>query len=199
MGAGLALLIAAEPVALVAQLASLSFDGDTAMAVLGSGFGQLLGLRLAVALLVWALLALDSLWPVLGLGMVMALIDGVSAHAIPGLPGAGFVLAAIHVAAMGIWVGGLAAFLVAPDPRFSPYAIGAAAVGVGSGLMLGVAHTGFPPALATTGYGWALIVKVAAVGAALALAVFGRRRIEAGVIAILLAVAAVLVSLPPPR
>jgi putative copper export protein len=65
--------------------------------------------------------------------------------------------------------------------------------------MLGVAHTGFPPALATTAYGWALMVKVAAVGAALAVAVFGRRRIEAGVIAILLAVAAGLVSLPPPR
>jgi copper transport protein len=199
VGAGLALLIAAEPVALVAQLASLSFDGDTAIAVLGSGFGRLLGLRLAVALLAWALLALDSLWPVLGLGVVMALIDGATAHAIPVRPGAGALLAAIHVAAMGIWVGGLAAFLVAPDRRFSPYAIGAVAVGVGSGLMLGVAHTGFPPALATTGYGWALVVKVAAVGAALALAVFGRRRIESGVMAIILAVAAVLVSLPPPR
>jgi copper transport protein len=199
VGAGLALMIAAEPVALVAQLASLSFDGDTAIAVLGSGFGRLLGLRLAVALLAWALLALDSLWPVLGLGVVMALIDGATAHAIPVRPGAGALLAAIHVAAMGIWVGGLAAFLVAPDRRFSPYAIGAVAVGVGSGLMLGVAHTGFPPALATTGYGWALVVKVAAVGAALALAVFGRRRIESGVMAIILAVAAVLVSLPPPR
>jgi len=199
VGAGLALLIAAEPVALVAQLASLSFDGDTAIAVLAAGFGRLLGLRLAVVLLVWALLALDSLWPVLGLGAVMALIDGATAHAIPGLPGAGVVLAAIHVAASGIWVGGLAAFLVAPDRRFSRYAVAAAAVGVGSGLVLVVAHRGFPLTLPTTGYGWALVVKVVAVGAALTLAVFGRRRIETGVMAVILAVAAVLVSLPPPR
>jgi copper transport protein len=199
VGAGLALLIAAEPVALVAQLASLSFDGDTAIAVLGSGFGRLLGLRLAVALLVWALLALDSRWPVLGLGVVMALIDGATAHAIPGLPGAGLVLNAVHVAAMGIWVGGLAAFLLAPDRRFSRYAVGAVTVGVGSGLVLAVAHTGFPPELATTGYGWALVVKAAVVGAALTLAVVGRRRIESGVMAIILAVAAALVSLPPPR
>ncbi len=198
-GAGLLLLIAAEPVALVAQLASLSFDGDTAIAVLASGFGRLLGLRLAVAFLVWALLALESLWPVLGLGVVMALLDGSAAHSIPGLPGAGVLLVAMHVGAMGIWVGGLAAFLVAPDRRLSPYAIGAVAVAVGSGLVLAVAHTGFPLALATTGYGWALVVKVVVVGAALTLAGFGRRRIESGVMAIILAVAAVLVSLPPPR
>jgi copper transport protein len=61
VGAGLGLLIAAEPMALVAQLASLSFDGPTAIAVMASGFGRLLGLRLAVALLAWALLALESL------------------------------------------------------------------------------------------------------------------------------------------
>src|SRR5207253_8034129 len=113
--AGVVLLITAEPVALVAQLASLSFDGDTAIAVLASGFGRLLGLRLGIALLVWTLLALESPWPVLALGGVMALIDGASAHAIPGLPGAGLLLDAIHVAAMAIWVGGLVAFLFAPD------------------------------------------------------------------------------------
>jgi putative copper export protein len=192
-------LIAAEPVALVAQLASLSFDGDTTIAVLASGFGRLLGLRLAIALLVWALLALESPWPVLGLGVALALIDGATAHAIPGLPGASLVLVALHVVAMAIWVGGLAAFLVAPDRRLSRYAAAAFAVAIGSGILLALAHTGFPPALATTAYGWALVIKVAAVGSAGALAVFGRRRIEYGVVAAILAVAAVLVSLPPPR
>jgi copper transport protein len=199
VGTGTALLIAAEPVALVAQLASLSFDGDTTIAVLASGFGRLLGLRLAIALLVWALLALESPWPVLGLGVALALIDGATAHAIPGLPGASLVLVALHVVAMAIWVGGLAAFLVAPDRRFSRYAAAAFAVAIGSGILLALAHTGFPPALATTAYGWALVIKVAAVGSAGALAVFGRRRIEYGVVAAILAVAAVLVSLPPPR
>jgi copper transport protein len=197
--AGLGLLISAEPIALVAQLASLSFDGDTAIAVLGSGFGRLLGLRLAIALLVWALLAVETLWPVIGLGMVMAVIDGASGHAIPGLPGAGVLLDAVHVGAMGLWVGGLAAFLYAPDRRFTPYALSGFGVSVASGLLLALAHIGFPTALLTTQYGWAVAIKISLVVAALAFAVLGRRRIEFGVVALVVAVAAALVSLPPPR
>jgi len=199
VGAGLGLLIAAEPVTLLAQLASLSFDGTTAIAVMGSGFGRLLGLRLAVALLVWALLALESLWPVLYLGGVMVLIDGASAHVIPGLPGAGLVLNAVHLAAMGLWVGGLVAFLSEPDRRFAPYALAAVVVSVATGLLLAVAHTGFPPAWPSTDYGWALAIKVAVVGTALGMAALGRRRIELSVVAVILAAAAVLVSLPPLR
>src|SRR5207302_9634597 len=174
--AGLVLLVAAEPVALVAQLASLSFDGATAIAVMASDFGRLLGLRFAVAVLLWAVLALDVFWPVLGLGVVMALIDGAIAHAIPGLPAAGLLLSAIHVAAMALWVGALAALvipsasgggqggalaaLIIPSPsgggqgggrfRYPLYAFG---VSVVSGLLLALAHAGFPPGL-TTGYGW---------------------------------------------
>jgi copper transport protein len=216
---GLILLIAAEPIALVAQLASLSFDGSTAIAVMASGFGRLLGLRLAIAVLLWAVLALDVFWPVLALGAVMALIDGATAHAIPGLPGAGLLLSAVHVAAMGLWVGALVG-LVAPtlpspasgggertklpsprgggDGRGGNYAISAFGVGVGSGLLLALAHVGFPPVL-TTGYGWALIVKVAVVATAAVLALLGRRRAELAVVALILAAAAVLVSLPPVR
>ena len=199
VGAGLGLLIAAEPVTLLAQLASLSFDGTTAIAVMGSGFGRLLGLRLAVALLVWALLALESLWPVLYLGGGMVLIDGASAHTIPGLPGAGLVLNAVHLAAMGLWVGGLVAFLSEPDRRFAPYAQAAVVVSVATGLLLAVAHTGFPPAWPSADYGWALAIKVAVVGTALGMAALGRRRIELSVVAVILAAAAVLVSLPPLR
>ena len=196
---GVVLLIAAEPVALVAQLASLSFDGDTAIAVLASPFGRLLGLRLGVALLVWALLALESPLPVLALGGVMALIDGASAHAISGLPGAGLLLDAIHVAAMGVWVGGLAALLFAPDRRFRPYGIGGLAVAIGTGLLLALAHLGSPAALVTTSYGWVLLVKAAIVTVAVAMAVLGRRLIEARLATLILVMAAVLVSLPPPR
>src|SRR5207302_1403344 len=207
--AGLVLLVAAEPVALVAQLASLSFDGATAIAVMASDFGRLLGLRLAVAVLLWAVLALDVFWPVLGLGLVMALIDGATAHAIPGLPGAGLLLSAIHVAAMALWVGALAALVIPsasgggqggalaalsipspsgggqggalaalsiPSPsgggqgggrfRYPLYAFG---VSVVSGLLLALAHAGFPPGL-TTGYGWVLVIKVAVVGIAILIA-----------------------------
>ena len=198
--AGVVVLIAAEPVALVAQLASLSFDGDTAIAVLASPFGRLLGLRLGIALLVWALLALESPWPVLALGAVMSLIDGASAHAIPGVPGAGLLLDAIHVAAMGIWVGGLVAFLFAPDRRFRPYAIGGLAVAIVGGLVLAIAHLGSPAALVTTGYGWVLVVKAAVVAAPIGF--FSRPlwgRVRVGAAALILALAAVLISLPPPR
>jgi copper transport protein len=217
--AGLVFLIAAEPVALIAQLASLSFDGDTAITVLASPVGRLLGLRLGIVLLAWALLALESPWPVLGLGAVMALVDGASAHAIQGLPGAGLLLDAIHVAAMGIWVGGLVAFLFAPDRRFGPYGIGGLAVAIGSGLVLALAHLGSPAALMTTPYGWVLVVKAAVVAIALVIAWLLRRSASppplvhvpsparggghgggrVGAAVLILALAAVLVSLPPPR
>ena len=211
--AGVVLLVAAEPLALVAQLASLSFDGDTAIAVLASPFGRLLGLRLGVALLTWALLALESPWPVVGLGALMALIDGASAHAIPGLPGAGLLLDAIHVAAMGLWVGGLVAFLFAPDRRFRSYAMVGLAVAIGSGLLLALAHLGSLAALVTTSFGWVLVVKAAVVAGAVVVFSFllprfhfpsparggGRGGGRVGAAAIILALAAVLISLPPPR
>jgi copper transport protein len=202
LGAGVILLVAAEPVALVAQLASLSFDSDTAIAVLASPFGRLLGLRLGIAFLVWALLTLESPWPVLGLGGVMALVDGASAHAIQGLPGAGLLLDAIHVAAMGIWVGGLVAFVFAPDRRFRPYAIGGLVVVIGSGLLLALAHLGSLATLVTTSYGWVLFVKAALIALLLSLPLFfslPRLRGRVGVGALILALAAVLISLPPPR
>jgi copper transport protein len=207
VSAGLAVLILAEPVALVAQLASLSFDGATAIDVLASGFGRLLGLRLAVAVLLWAVLALDTFWPVLGLGAAMAVIDGASGHAIPGLPGAGLALNAVHVAAMGLWVGALVALLAtAPSPpsssggddRTLKYVVGAFAAIVASGLLLALPRFGFPPALLTTGYAWALVVKVILVGIALAAARLNRRRAELGIVAVVLVAAAVLISLPPP-
>jgi copper transport protein len=196
---GVILLIAAEPLALLGQLASLSFDGDTAIAVLASGFGRLLALRLAGALFVWILLAIDSPWPILGVGAAVALIDGLSAHAIPGLPGAGQVLVAIHVAAMGLWVGGLAGFLAAPDRRFGRQAVLLFGVAAISGLLLAVGHIGALGALMSTPYGQALIVKVLIVGAALCLAVLRRRRVEFGILMAVVASAAVVAALPPPR
>ena len=199
VGAGLVLLVAAEPLALLGQLASLSFDGDTAIAVLASGFGRLLALRLAGALLVWAMWAIEAPWPVLGVGAAVALVDGLSAHAIPGLPGAGQLLVAIHMTAMGLWVGGLAAFLSAPDRRFGRYAALTFAVAAISGLLLAVAHIGVLQALMTTPYGQVLMVKVLVIGAALAVALLRRRRIEFGVLLAVVAAAALLAALPPPR
>jgi copper transport protein len=199
VGVGVALLIAAEPLALIAQLASLSFDGDTAIAVLGSNFGRLLALRLGAALLVWTLLATRRSWPLLVIGGLVALLDGLSAHAIPGLPGAGQVLVAIHVASMGLWVGGLAAFVTAPDRRFGRYAAATFAMAAGTGLLLAFAHTASFAALMTTEYGWALLVKVVIVGAALLTVVVRRRRLELGTAVAVVVAAAVLAALPPSR
>jgi copper transport protein len=199
IGMGIALLIAAEPLALIAQLASLSFDGDTALAVIGSSFGRLLALRLGAALLAWTVIATGRSWPMLAIGGIVALLDGLSAHAIPGWSGAGQLLVAIHVSAMGLWVGGLAAFVRSPDPRFGRYAAASFGVAVATGLILAFAHTATFAALVTTDYGWILLLKVAVVGLALVTAVLRRRRFELGVAIAVVASAALLAALPPSR
>lgn len=196
---GVALLIAAQPVALVAQLASLSFDGDTALAVLGSSFGRLLGLQLGAGLLVWTLTATGRSWPLLAIGGAIALLDGLSAHAIPGLPGLGQVLVAVHVAAMGLWAGGLAAYLLGPDRRFVRYAAATFGTAVVTGLLLAFAHTASFIALMTTEYGWALLVKAAIVGVVLVTILLRRRRLELGLAVTVVGAAALLAALPPSR
>ena len=59
-GAGVVLLLVAEPLALLAQTASFdpsqTFDGDALTGALASSFGRVLGLRLAAAAGLWALL-----------------------------------------------------------------------------------------------------------------------------------------------
>ncbi len=198
VGAGLVLLIAGEPLALIAQLASLSFDGDTALAVLGSNFGRLLGLRLGAALVVWAVLATGRSWPVLVIGAADALVDGASAHAIAGLPAVGQLLVAVHVVSIGLWVGGIAAYLHAPDRRFGRYALGTLGVAVATGLLLAFAHTHLGGLLMTSGYGQALMVKVLLIGAALAALLLRRHSIELAFAALAVGAAALVAALPPP-
>jgi copper transport protein len=197
-GAGVVLLIAAEPLAVIAQLASLSFDGDTAIAVLGSEFGRLVGLRLGAALLAWTLLAMPRAWPVLAVGAVDAVLDGASAHGIAGVPLAGQVLIAVHVAAMGLWVGGLGAFVVAPERRFARYAAVTFGIAVVTGAVLGVAHTSFLTQILSSDYGRALLLKVVVVAAAVVFAVIGRHRRELVAASLAVGAAAVVAALPPP-
>src|SRR5437773_2447474 len=198
VAAGLVLLIAAEPLALIAQLASLSFDGDTALAVLGSNFGRLMGLRLGAALLAWTVLATGRSWPVLVIGAADALLDGASAHAIAGLPGVGQVLLAAHAAAMGMWVGGMAGFAQWPDRRFGRYALATLATAVLTGLGLAFAHTHFGASLMTSAYGQALMVKVLVLGAALAALGVRRHRAELVLATLTAGAAALVAALPPP-
>ena len=208
-GAGIALLLVAEPLALLAQTASLdpaqTFDGDALTGALASSFGRVLGLRVAAALLLWALLgALRQApwlrWAIPGLGVAVALVDATAAHATPSLPQPlGLVLNALHVASMGMWVGGLAAFVVAPSGGFGRAADWSVGLLVLSGAALALLHFATPLELITTAYGVSLLIKLPLVAVALYLAWRARHRWELAAVAVVLAAASVVVSLPPPR
>jgi copper transport protein len=196
--AGIVLLIAAEPLALLAQLASLSFDSDTALAVLGSPFGRILGLRLGAAALAWTLLATDRAWPVLAVGAAIAVLDGFTAHAIPNIPLLGQLLVAVHVGAMGLWVGGLVGYLHRPNPRFARLALITFGIASATGLVLALIHTRWFTELLTTDYGHALLIKIAVVLAAGVTALLARRRAELAIAAAAIGAAALVAALPPP-
>ncbi|HVS49320.1 MAG TPA: copper resistance protein CopC [Candidatus Dormibacteraeota bacterium] len=208
-GAGVALLLVAEPLALFAQTASfdpaLTFDGDALTGALASSFGRVLGLRVAAAILLWAVLgALRQArwlrWSIPALGVALALVDATAAHGTPALPQPmGLLLNALHVSAMGVWVGGLAAFAIAPSGGFGRVAAWSAGLLIVSGAALALLHFANPLQVMTTAYGEILLVKLPLVGAALYLAWRARRRWELAALVAVLAVAAVLVSLPPPR
>jgi copper transport protein len=204
VGAGVALLIVAEPVALAGQAVSL---GVVAGDLVVSTFGRVLGLRLGGALLLWAALSAvreagRGRWALLALGAGLALVDALAGHRIAGWPDvAAFVLSATHEGAMAVWAGGLAAVLVARAgaARFGRLALGSFGALVVSGALLALAHLRVPADLMTTTYGTVLALKVVAVAAAAAIAGLGARRLEAAAVAGVVALAGLLVSLPPPR
>jgi len=204
VGAGVALLIVAEPVALAGQAVSL---GVVAGDLVVSSFGRVLGLRLGGALLLWAALSAvreagRGRAALLALGAGLTLLDGLAGHRIAGWPDIGaIVLSATHEGAMIVWAGGLAAVLVAGAgaDRFGRVALASFGVLVASGAALAVAHLRGPDDLVGTTYGAVLAVKVAAAGAAAVIAGLGARRVEAAALAGVVALAGLLVSLPPPR
>jgi len=129
-------------------------------------------------------------------------VDALAGHRIAGWPDvAAFLLGATHEGAMAVWAGGLAAVLVAQAgaARFGRLALGSFAVLVVSGGLLALAHLRAPTDLVGTAYGAVLAVKVVAVAAAAAIAGLGARRLEAAAVAGVVALAGLLVSLPPPR
>jgi copper transport protein len=208
-GAGVLLLLVAEPLAVLAQTASLNpaqtFDGDALTSALASPFGRVLGLRVAAALLLWAVLgALRQApwlrWAIPGIGLVLALVDATAAHPTPFLPQpSGLVLNAIHVCAMGLWLGGLAAFATAPVGGFRRLALWSAGLLLASGAALAFLHFGNPLETMTTAYGAAVMLKLPLVAVALLLAWRARRRWELAALMAVVAAASILVSLPPPR
>ena len=208
-GAGVALLLVAEPLALLAQAASIdpaqTFDGDALTGALASPFGRLLGLRVAAALLLWAVLgALRQAswlrWGIPGLGLLLAFVDATAAHSTASVPQPlGLVLNAAHVFAMALWLGGLAAFATAPAGGFRRVAAWSAGLLIVSGAALALLHFANPLQFVTTAYGVSLLVKLPLVALALLLAWQARRRWELWALISVIAAAAVLVSLPPPR
>jgi copper transport protein len=208
-GAGVTLLLAAEPLALLAQTASFdpsqAFDGDALTGALASPFGRVLGLRLAAALLLWAVLgglkqAPWLRWSIPALAVALSIVDATAAHATPALSQPlGLALNAVHILAMSTWIGGLAAFALAPSAVFERVAAWSVGLLLLSGAALALLHFGQWQDLMTTAYGQSLIVKIPLVASALYLARLGRRRWELVALAAVLGVAATLVSLPPPR
>ncbi len=228
---GTTALLLAEPLAFLAQMTSLGtgniLDGDVAAAVMASSFGRVLAQRLGAAFLLWALIGLvktgtqRAVPAILALGGVLAVIDAEASHAADvsptwfamGVTGA-------HVAAMGVWVGGLACLigvwnLIAPDDRgslvthFARVAAASLFVLAVTGAILAWQHLSRLDDLVASGYGRTLLAKVIAVAGAMILAWLGVRahaarrhwwwRWELTALGLVLVLAGALVSQAPLR
>ena len=166
--------------------------------LLGTTAASTFGLTLLARVLLAGALALALLrgplrhgapgtpWLVAGgvLGAALVLSTAATGHPVAGaLPGLAVVVTAVHVAAMTVWLGGLAVLLAAvlrpgvPGdqlaaalPRYSRLAAGSVAALVVSGVVQSVREVGSPAALVSTTYGWVLVAKLGLVLAMLAVA-----------------------------
>jgi copper transport protein len=205
---GVLVMLVAEPATLAgASLALGVSPGD----LLVSTFGLAMSLRLGGAVFLWSALGAVSAAgeggraaarpAILALGAGVVLADQLSGHRLAGAPAlVGAALEGIHEGSMVVWAGGLAAWLVtrAGGARFLSVAALSLAVLIPSGVALAFAHLRGPADLVSTSYGEVLAIKVVVVGAALAIAALGTRRAEALAVAGVLALAALLMNLPPP-
>ncbi|PWW21045.1 copper transport protein [Geodermatophilus normandii] len=112
---------------------------------------------------------------VLGAGVVLT--TAAVGHPVAGsIPVFATAVTAVHVAAMAVWLGGLAALLAgllrpgveagelaAALPRWSRIASAAVAALVVTGVVQSVREVGSPAALVSTAYGWILLAKLALV------------------------------------
>ncbi|SFP87307.1 copper transport protein [Geodermatophilus dictyosporus] len=170
-GAGLGSVL--DP-ALLAATGSSSFGLTT----LGRGLLALLLAALLVPL--WRRAAPPQPQEAAGLAVLaggVVLTTAAVGHPVAGaLPVFATAVTAVHVAAMALWLGGLAALLaglVRPGadagdlagalPRWSRLASGAVAALVVTGVVQSVREVGSPAALVSTTYGWLLLAKLALV------------------------------------
>jgi copper transport protein len=179
---------------------SKMFDVSVVRAVLHTRYGHIAEIRLALVLAVFPLLwwgrrtwRLPPWWWVLAvpLGLAIAATPGLAGHAFTGT----FVPLAVpadtlHVAAMSIWLGGLASLALIvldrdPDAgrsaaRFSPVALTSVVVIIATGVFASWREVGFSvDAFRHTTYGNLLLVKIGIFIALLALAAWSRRIVHA--------------------
>ena len=228
---GILLLLLSEPLALLGQTSSLGpaqlLDLDTAGDILSSSFGRVLAQRLGAAVLLWVLLGSirqGSAWAnkiALGLGLVLAIVDGQASHAVSSGPLiVGLAANTIHLVAMGIWVGGLLALLtiwpvtalvnhhLELTQRFGRVAAVCLLWLIATGSIMSWLHLGQTSDLFNTDYGKTILVKLVAVLGAVGLAGYillkptSKRpywwRVEIMALLLIIGLAALLVSLPPP-
>jgi copper transport protein len=220
---GIVLLLCAEPLALLAQtigVGAAPFDPVTAGDVLASGFGLVWAQRVGVALLLWVVVgvvrdgASRAIWGVPALALVLAAID----VAASGRAGAiAIAAAALHQAAMGAWVGGLALWLacwgslgsVRPAAllaRFRQLSVAAIGVLMITGLAMSAPALAQPGLLIESLYGAVLAAKLLGALVSIGLVVLGWRvyrdlwrwRSAFAALIVVLGVAGLLVSLPSP-
>ncbi len=228
---GIGCLIVAEPFALLAQNASLGtgllFDPSSIGDVLASSFGRVLAQRLGAALLLWILVGVvkegnkQSLTIILALGGILALIDGEASHALRTNPlWLGFIVNALHIVAMGAWMGGLCSLLALASLRDVKHQLVPVVLRFGrlatiavlelgmTGLILAYQQVKVPVNLLITSYGNVLLIKLGVLLFALLLIALTARlhleqrlgwwKVEAVLLTTIIVLAGLLVSLPPP-
>jgi copper transport protein len=202
---GIAALLAAEVLWLGVAATSPATAGGGATG-LGRSEGQLLGQRLAVALLLWLAVGATQggrgrdrwlsgvAW---GMALVLAALDGASASPLSGVQQGGavavpwWVVAAVggvHVLAMAVWLGAVVALSwIWPMPEIVPQrgalvrrtgrvALSCVALLALSGTALAALHAPEWGALVATTYGRTLLVKLLVFASVLVLARIGMRR-----------------------
>ncbi len=214
-GAGVGLMLVAEPIGLIGQTATLapgsSLGLDLAGDVLRTSYGHTAGLRLGVALGLWALLGATrssgrrGLVAITALGAAACLVEAASMHGLASLPGwVGLVIGAAHVGGACAWLAAIVLVVAGiPVARLASAAAGAVMIAGASGVGLALGHLGTVGDLLTTGYGLTLSVKVTLAAVALGLGLVARRRsgarrLELAVAAVVAGLGAVLATLVPP-
>ena len=231
---GILVLVCAEPLALLAQVVSLGavawFDPNVLATLLTSSFGRVLAQRLGAAILLWILVGIardDARFTnrvvtgTLVLGLALAVVDSEASHAVVSTPlWLAICATALHIAAMGVWIGGLIALLSSISIkglhmhrneivlRFSGLALAAVVELAATGIVMAYLRLPQPSALFTNAYGIVLTAKSIVLLFVILLVLLGRRArqvyqqrwwlVEALVLAGILILAGLLVSLPPP-